>query len=260
MIPPDGFEASKDIKGFQNKKLKSTIVLSELHAPLERSLEGFTAESLKSKGMTLIDKQTFDLNNSQATLLKVSQPGNRTMQMLVFGDNRNSVLVMAGYSGENEKIGNAIKESLLSTRCKTDPGAIKYEIDVSGTVFKLAVNTKGSSVFTPGGQMGPGKPMLVVANAPEKVFTDNQRQYSIDRLKKLPGGESNKPKEINQIQIDNLQGYEIVGEGKNKNSLIYQVMLFEETGQCFIIVGMANEDLENNLKSFRDVARTFTRK
>jgi hypothetical protein len=79
----------------------------------------------------------------------------------------------------------------------------------------------------------------------------------------LPGGESNKPKEINAIQIGNLQGYEIVADGKNKNTknaLIYQVMLFDETGECFTVVGMANEDLEGNLKSFRDIAKTFARK
>ena len=96
------------------------------------------------------------------------------------------------------------------------------------------------------------------------VFSiEDQKQYSLARLKQLPRGNLYEIKEIDPIQIDNLNGYEIVAKGKSKDGkeeLVYQVMLFENAGDYFIIVGMCTEQLENTLKQFKSLAKTFKRK
>jgi len=271
IIPPGEFVVSTSFSGFQNNKLGASIMVVEIPAPMQTIVESFTADALKSKGMTLIDKQTIDFNKSKATLVKVSQQANGITyfkQILLFGDSIKTVLVNGIYPEASKVIENEIKKSLLSTSYnenqKDNPlDAVKFKIDVSGTDFRLAKHMTGSLIFTTDGQIPTEKPSLIVGNSIAKVSTENQKQYCIDRLKKLPGGELNKLKEINPIQIDNLQGYEIVADGKNKDSkdqLIYQIILFSETGDYFIIVGMATEDLEKNLKSFRNIAKTFKRK
>jgi hypothetical protein len=60
-----------------------------------------------------------------------------------------------------------------------------------------------------------------------------------------------------------MSGYEIVANGKATSdtpSLIYQVMLFNNEDEYYLIVGQANENIEGNLKAYRTVTQTFKRK
>jgi hypothetical protein len=70
-------------------------------------------------------------------------------------------------------------------------------------------------------------------------------------------------KQINEITIDNLTGYEIVADGKTKDNvpeLVYQVMLFDDKGGYYIIVGHTKENFEKYLEMFKKIALTFKRK
>ena len=63
--------------------------------------------------------------------------------------------------------------------------------------------------------------------------------------------------------IDNLNGYEIMCEGKDKNSkteLAYQVMLFNDQGDYFLFFGLANENHEKHLEDYKKIAKSFKRK
>lgn len=271
IIPPAGFVPATNFSGFQNNGSGASIMVTELPAPVQAVSEGFTASALKTKGMTLIDKQTIDFNNSKATYIKVSQPANGTTylkQILVFGDSKKTVLINGIYPEANKAIEADIKTSLLSASYnenqKDNPlDAVKFKIDVSNTDFKLAKYMTGSLIYTTDGQIPTEKPSLIIGNSIAKVSAENQKQYSVERLKKLPRGEFNAVKEINLIQIDNLQGYEIVANGKSKDAkteLIYQIILFNDKGDYYIIVGRATEDLENNLQRFKSIANTFKRK
>jgi hypothetical protein len=271
LVPPTGFIPSTSFSGFQNTELGASIIVTEIPAPVQTLTESFTADALKAKGMTLISKQSIDLNNSKATLIKVSQQAGGTTylkQILVFGDSKKTVLVNGIYPETNKNIEEQVKTSLLSTSYnesqKDNPlEAVKFKIDISGTQFKLAKFVSGSLIYTTDGQIPTDKPTLIIGNSTEKVVTQNRKQYCIDRLKKLPRGDLNKVKEINPIQIDNLHGFEIIAEGKNKDSkdeLIYQVILFDSTDNYFIILGMTSDEFENNLQVFKSLAKTFTRK
>ncbi len=91
----------------------------------------------------------------------------------------------------------------------------------------------------------------------------NQRQYALERMKKLPRGQLNEVKETKDITNDNLKGYEITADGKTqdgKPQLVYEVMLFNDQGDYFLILGNAKENFEDNLENFRKIAKTFKRK
>ena len=67
---------------------------------------------------------------------------------------------------------------------------------------------------------------------------------------------------INEIEVDGISGYEIVGEALDKNGakeLVYEVMLFTDNGY-YLLVGTTNDDFEANLDLFKKVSRTFKRK
>ena len=73
IIPPKGFVLSTDFNGFQNPDIGASIMIVELPAAYQSVNAGFTEAALKSQGMTLLDMQTVDFNNSKAKLIKVSQ-------------------------------------------------------------------------------------------------------------------------------------------------------------------------------------------
>jgi hypothetical protein len=67
LVPPSGFVAATSFSGCQNIETSASIMISELPAPYQTLVDGFTVEALKTRGMTLISKQAIDYNNSKAT-------------------------------------------------------------------------------------------------------------------------------------------------------------------------------------------------
>jgi hypothetical protein len=268
LIPPAGFIAATNFSGFQNTETGSSIMINELPAPYQTLADGFTAEALKSRGMTLIKKQTIDFNGSKATLIDVTQSANGTTylkQMLVFGDSKGTVLVNGIYPEASKDIEAKIKDALLSIVYNTSQNdnpleAATFTIDTKDTDFKLIKYMSGSLLYSTDGKIPTEKPTLIVGNSLAKVPTQNQKKHSEERLKKLPRGEFNEIKTINEITIDNLKGYEIVANGKTKDEkpeLVYQVMLFNEIGDYYIIVGQTKEDFDKYLDTFKKMAKTF---
>jgi hypothetical protein len=121
----------------------------------------------------------------------------------------------------------------------------------------------GSLLYSIDGKIPTEKPTLIVGNSLAKISSQNQKQYAEERLKKLPGGEFNVIKEIKEVTIDNLKGYEIVADGKAKDGkleLVYQVMLFNDKGDYYIILGQAKEDVQKFLEVYKKIVKTFKRK
>lgn len=221
--------------------------------------------------MTLISKQTIDFNNSKATLINVTQPANGTTyikQMLIFGDTKGTVLVNGIYPEASKDSEVKIKDALLSTIYSASQNdnpldAATFTIDIKDTDFKLIKYMSGSLLYSTDGKIPTEKPTLIVGNSLAKIPTQNQKKYAEERLKKLPEGELNVIKEIKEITIDNLKGYEIVADGKTKDDkpeLVYQVILFNDKGDYYIIVGQAKEDSQKNLETFKKITKTFKRK
>ncbi len=271
LIPPRGFVAATTFSGFQNVETGASIMINELPAPYQALVDGFTAEALESKGMTLITKQTIDFNGSKATFINLTQSANGTTylkQMLVFGDTKGTVLVNGIYPEASKDIETQIKDALLSTVYNNSQNdnpleAATFTIDTKETDFKLIKYMSGSLLYSTDGKIPTEKPTLIVGNSIAKVSSQNQRKYSEERLRKLPRGELNVIKEINEISIDNLKGFEIVANGKTKDDeaeLVYQVMLFNEKGDYYIFVGQTKEEFDKYLDSFKKIAKTFKRK
>jgi hypothetical protein len=271
LIPPSGFIAATTFSGFQNTETGASIMINELPAPYQTLVDGFTVEGLKSRGMTLVKKQTIDFSGSKATLINVTQPANGATyikQILIFGDSKGTVLVNGIYPENSKVIEAKIKEALLSTVYNASQNddplvAATFIIDTKGTDFKLVKYMSGSLLYSTDGKIPTEKPTLIVGNSINKTPAQNQKKYAEERLKKLPRGELNVIKEIKEITIDNLKGFEIIAKGKTKDNideLVYQVMLFDENDYYYIFVGQAKEDFEKYLESYKKIVKTFKRK
>ena len=271
LIPPGGFVATTNFSGFQNAETGASIMVSELPAPYQQIVDGFTAEALKARGMTLISKQTIDFNKSKATLIKLTQLANGAIylkQILLFGDAKETVLVNGIYPEGSESVERKIADALLSTVYNTSQNdnpleAAPFTLNVEGTEYKVARFMAGSLFYSTDGKIPTEKPSLIVGSSLAKVSAPNRKQYAQERLKKLPRGEFNIIKEIKETTVDGLSGYEIIADGKtagNQPELVYQVMLFNDKGDYYIIVGHTKENIESNLETYKKIAKTFKRK
>jgi hypothetical protein len=131
----------------------------------------------------------------------------------------------------------------------------KFSIDIEGTDYKFVKSLAGSLMYSEDGKIPSNKGLIIIANSLGNSAPADQKQYSIDRLKSLPNADKAKIKIMERITIANLDGYEIIAEGNDKQ-LLYQVMLFT-TDQYYLFVGEVSDNQEKNLKVFQKVARTF---
>lgn len=268
VIPPSGFVASSTFSGFQDNASGSSIMINEIPAPYQAIVDGFTADALKTRGMTLISKQTVDLNNKPATFVEVKQPANGITylkQLLIFGDAQHTVLVNGIYPEAAKAMAPKIKAALFTTvydasQNENPLAAVPFTINVDQTNLKLVKYISGSLLYSVDGKIPTETPTLIVGNSISKVPAIAQKKYAEERLKKLPGGEKSVIKETTAITIADLKGYEIVAEGFGKNEvpeLLYQLMLFNDKGDYYIIVGQTKENFEQQLAVFKKIARTF---
>ena len=268
LIPPAGFVSSTTFSGFQNNETGASIMVSELPAPVSTINNGLTTNALKNKGMTLVEDKQIEFNQGKARILKISQPANGTVylkQMLIFGDSLKTVMVNGIYPEAPQTNEAALLDAILSTSFdqnqNDDPlEAINFRIDISGTAFKLAKYMSGSVIYTTDGKIPTDKPMFIAGGSISKIDIPDQKAFSIERLKKLPGREAANIEEINKIEIDKLPGYAILGHNDSDNSTIYQVILFTETEDYYILIGIAKENKDENLALFKQISESFKRK
>lgn len=271
LIPPEGFVAATNFSGFQHPENGASVMVSELPAPYAELSKAFTADALKTKGMTLLGKETIDFNGGKATFLTVSQEAGGThflKQILMFGDADKTVMINGIYPEAAKAIAPQIKAALLSTVYDAaqpeDPlAAANFSIEVSGTGFKFAKSLSGSLIYTEDGKVPSQKAMFLGANSLGQTAAGDKKQHAIQVLKQLPNGEHTQVQKIAPVRIDNLDGYEIIARGKNKqmaDELVYQVVLYTAESEYFMLVGLASTEQEKNLAAFRKLAQTFKRK
>lgn len=264
MIPPKGFMLSTNFTGFQNNETGASIIVADLPASYSELVKGFTKEALKTKGMELISKDNVKYNNSEATLYKVSQKANGLTylkQILVYGNSAKTVMVNGIYPEQSKEYENEIITSLYSLKyddkqIENPLESAKFSIDINGTDYIFVKSLAGSLLYSEDGQIPSSKGLIIVANSLGNKVSSDSKIYSIERLKKLPNADNSTVKSIDKLKIYNLDGYETVAEGNNKQ-LIYQTILFTENNEYYLIVGETKVNKDKNLEIFKKVARTF---
>jgi hypothetical protein len=271
MIPPSGFSLSTNFSGFEYQPAGSSIFVAEIPGPISETTKGFTSSSLKENNMTLLDEKQVDIASGKASIYKMSQPGNGITyfkQVLVFGDERKTVLISGIYPDSSIALEKNIVASILSTtydetKKEPSPADTRFILDTAGTKFRFAKLIAGTLIYTRDGNFPPDsgdRTAFIASPSYNAVNASDKKQFSVDRLKKLPNGTTNIVKETNEIVVGDLRGIEIIAEGDDatgKKQLVYQVILFVENGGYYILLGTAISDFDSNLAAFKKIAKTF---
>lgn len=272
MIPPNSFKASDNFKGFQNPIDQTSMIMAvEIPGPYSEVSKGFNLEMLKTRGMNLKSKKEIQVAGLKGILVELDQSANGmdfSKQILIYGNEKESTLINGVYLKDSIQLGQKIKESILTTfvdlETESNPReALKYSLNENagglkfhsvignGMLFNRDLKTPTESI---------DKASLLTDKSFAEVVIENRKMFCTSRIKKYPDDYSLIPsKGINNIEIDNLKGFELFAKNNdNKNEEMYQVILFNENGGYYLFVGTYEND--SAISDIKNVIQTFSRK
>lgn len=275
LTPPADFTPASQFPGYQLESRGSSIMITEMPGPFAETTAGFSKPSeLIKKKMSVLDKQEVKLNGQNGLLLKVAQKAYETdflKWLLILGDEKETVLIAATFPKQYEaELSEKMKASILTAtwdkeKVVTPTEGLNFTVEEKGEL-KLSKRVSNMLMFTKNG-IFPSKdvndPLFVVGQSFSKTAIPNNEEYAKARVLQISQVKDIKIEQSNKITIDNLDGFEIVANGKDAKSeqpmSVYQVMLFEEQSY-FLVQGLVGEkNRQNNLEIFKDMARTFKR-
>lgn len=181
LVAPPEFAPASGFTGYMFEDAASSIMVNEIPAPVGDIAAGLTKERLSNndKGMTFVDREELELDGHEAVIISVIQTAQGIAfdkQMLLLGDARTTVMVVASYPNEiAEQMAPVIREALLSVRWT--PGARKsmteglnYAITESADM-KIQSRMSNVLLLTHNGQPGPQHP-----GAPSFVATSGENR------------------------------------------------------------------------------------
>lgn len=269
MHAPAGFKLAESFSGFTNDSLKASIMVSEMPTGLNHIAAGFTKEKLNSSGLKLISTDSLRIEKQKALLLEVSQQVgsiNYLKKVLLFGDSAKTTIVNGIYPASLPELANPILSSLLSIQfnAKLDDNpmhAVNFIIDSSGSGLLLAKYQNGTLLFSKDGKIPTYSPTLIVGSSFSSQTISDKKQFSLDRLKQLPGGLNAQIQSLIPVKQGNLDGFEIVSRANiyssKEEGLLYQCLLFDKKGNYYMVVGLANIEMTKNLQIFRKMAESL---
>lgn len=275
LTPPADFTPASQFPGYQLESRGSSIMITEIPGPFAETTAGFSKPSeLEKRNMSVLDKQEVKLDRQNRLLLKVEQKAYETVflkWLLILGDEKETAMITATFPKMYEaELSEKLKASVLTAiwdrkKDVTPTEGLNFTVEEKGEL-KLSKRFSNMLMFTKNGVF-PSKdvndPLFIVGQSISKTAIPDNEEYAKARVLQISQIKDIKIEQSNKITIDNLNGYEIVANGKDTKSgqpmLIYQIMLFEEQNY-FLVQGLvSNENRQSNLEVFKQMARTFKR-
>jgi hypothetical protein len=274
MVPPTSFESSSNFKGFQNPNDQTSMIITmEIPGPYTEVTKGFNSEMMQKQGMELKTKMEIKVAEFDGLLIELDQSANGmtfSKQIIIFGNEKSSTLINGIYIKDSLQLGEKIKESILTTFVDTKiesntREALNYSLNenIGFLKFKAAM---GNGMLLNRDLKIPtesfDKATLLTDQSFAKIEINNEKLFCISRLKKYPDDYSViLSKGVNEIEIDNLKGFELFAKNNDKEEEeMYQVILFDKNGGYYLFIGTYLTGSENAISDIKNVIQTFKRK
>ncbi len=273
LVRPRGFEDAENFHGFQQQSTQSSVMAMMIPGPFLEVTRGFTDEQLKTRGMTLLSKESIKIDGYSGMLVGVSQTAygtKYTKWIVAFGDDKKTRLVTAVFpSSKKRRLSDELKAVVLSARADESPpppsgSDVGFEI-VASSRLKLTKGIGKMLMYTRDGAISkgsPGDPLFIAAPSLSKIEIDDQRQFAMQRLLQTGQTRISSVRFNSEITIDGLVGYEMVASGEDADSgtplSVYQVILYDG-GSYILMQGLVGSELLGEyLPEFKAMARSLT--
>lgn len=269
--PPPGFVPGTQFQGFMLPDVGATIVVQEIPQPFEDYRKNFSREAIEARGMSVREHGRLTVDSFDALLVRAiesTREEGHEAWMLVFGDIRGSVVLIAAYPAADAfEFRTDIHDSLLSSRWDrsmeiSDFEGLGFEIEESRRL-KISSRFPAALVLTEDGRgrTNMDSPILVVSSAAGRFDFGNLEEFSRQQL-----AQSDVAEEITGVQgslksVAGMPGYEIVAEGVEPRSgaslSLYQLIVGEK-GRVYIFQGFVGPSRARDfIPEFRAVAESF---
>jgi hypothetical protein len=223
--------------------------------------------------MELKTKKEIKVAEFDGLLLELDQSANGMVfskQIIIYGNEKSSTLINGVYLKDSLQLGEKIKKSILTTfvdsKIESNPRkALNYSLDenIASLKFKAVIGNGmlfNRDLKTPTESVD--KATLLTDKSFAKVEIKNEKLFCISRLKKYPDDYSViSSKGINNIEIDNLKGFELFAKNNDKeNEEMYQVILFDKDGGYYLFIGTYVTGSDKAISDIKNVIQTFKRK
>ncbi len=271
---PTGFTKATSFYGFEQASTNSSILLSKIPGPFAEVTKGFDRNGLATRGIDLISRQPVKIDNQSGLLLQVSQSayGQKFLKwIVVFGDEQNTNIATATFLSKNAaKLGLSLKQIVLAVSPnQSSPNASSLPFTVTAVdglslvqkvagVGKVAAFTKNGNIPT----ASPTDPLFIVTPSLGDIPIGDRKSFATRRLSGYPQIEIAAVKSNNEITIDNLSGWEIIADGRDRQSKamlkLYQIVLFPKQGGYVLMTGIVGDkQAEIYLPKFKTMALTY---
>ena len=273
---PIGFIKATSFYGFEQSATNSSVMLTKIPGPFSKVTQGFDKSNLATRGISLISKQPVKIDNQQGILLQVTQSayGEQFRKwVLVFGNEQSTQIVTATFLDTNsQKIGEPLKKVLLAISPRSSSAPNVYVSTLPFTVTAVAGLSLVNKVlefgkvlaFTKDGNIpttAPTDPLFIVAPSLGDILITEQKSFATRRLSSYPQIEISTIISNNKITIDNVSGWEIIANGRDRQTkaslTLYQVVLFKQGGYILMTGIVGDRQSQIYLPKFKSMALTF---
>ena len=270
IVPPPDFKIATSFVGLQkdDNALGQLQVYDYVGTNYYTNTETFDKGYFENIGLKFFEYKEFKVNDFPAKYVFGAQNDSNNNEIsLFFGDSTFLSLIMVLYPSSDTQTGEEIQKSIntifYDKNFKVDDplAAAPFTLDESKSVFKFTKVKGGMFMYYIDGkeiESNNDEPRIIVVTLPNT--NRSPKNVSEDLLSDLREDmlTDEKLKNISTANVNGLPAYEveIYGKLEGENSLIYQLIVYS-TDKIIAIQGMAKSDLDNNLKEFKNLARTI---
>lgn len=271
--PPEGFAPAARFTGFGREAARASIAVTELVAPFSVIAGRLTPEAFAAQGMAVRTYDTVAVEGASARLLSLTQNatgGPYGKWVLVFGDERATVLVTATYPADAEaSLGEPMKQAVLSARRSRETPAdplegIGFTVD-PGTRLRIASRMGNNLSLNETGSLpmeDKGAPFLVIGQSVAEVDLGDLEAFARRRVANV--GSTLQVTGITgggPVTIGGAAGYELFADARAAEGgaavKVYQVVLPEGSHYLLLMGFVGAERAAEFIPEFQSIARTL---
>jgi len=274
--PPAGFTLSERFPGFERADLQSSVVITEVPAPMSELSKAMTKEALAEKGMTLLSSTSEATGGRDRLLLHVSQQAGGVAflkWMLLSGDQNKSSMVVGTYPKRAEsKIGGVVKAAVVSA---VPAGAaagggdlfegLRFRVTAT-PALKISTRMGNMLLLTETGKqppVGPNEAVYVVGSSLGTAAVGGLKDFSQARASQTAALKNVRNFQGREMKLDGLPAYELTADGNDARSgaamKLYQVIAEDGEGY-FIAQGLiSTARAKQSIAEFQRVTGSFKR-
>ncbi len=275
IYPPAGFVKSDRFNGFEDPETGSNIMIITNPFSMEGETKTIIDQAAKAKNSGVLFTRNIMNDDKQgifyATREKFGSEREIAKYTMAFGDDEFSWVVTGAFRPEEEqKCGEEFLKSVLNARISNQPRLPAGE-DVEFTIqpnrLELTDGFVDKLVFTLGGDFPVDttkQPVFQASKLPLKWFSLGKEGAARSLMQPSPLFEIQAVSSKHEVLIDDLEGFEFVGIGRdttnNEPLQMYSVTLFTDEVTYIMNGWVSSDNSESYISDFRALAKSFKRK